>query len=206
MKDRMAGVAPVAIDNDSKRPPMPPQPVLETERLLLAPLVPADASEVQELASAFEISDMTLSIPHPYPEGTALRWINSIQGSWGGGHAGSWSIRRRDDDTLVGVINLELDFANSSGELGYWIGVPFWGRGYMTETLRAVFGAAFDTLGLNRIAAHHFVRNPASGRVMEKAGMRCEGTMRQVIRKHDHLEDVTLWAILREDFEAGRRS
>lgn len=218
MKGRVAG-APVADGSavDPAATPVLPQPILETDRLRLAPLVPADAPEVQELASAFEIHDMTLSIPHPYPEGAALRWIESIQSSWASGRGGSWSIRLRDDGPdgvpeadrlvggrLVGVIHAELQPENGSAELGYWIGVPFWGRGYVTEAVRAVIEMAFATLGLNRVSAHHFVRNPASGRVLAKSRMRAEGTLRQVVRKHEHYEDVTVWGILRSDWEATR--
>ena len=213
MKGRMAG-APVAEGSTAGTlaTPLPPHPVIETERLRLAPLAPADAPEVQALASAFEISDMTLSIPHPYPDGAALSWIESIQSSWAGGHGGSWSIRLRGDGPngggeggrLVGVIHAELQPNNGSAELGYWIGVPFWGRGYMTEAVRAIIEMAFSALELNRVSAHFFVRNAASGRVLTKAGMRTEGTLRQVIRKNGRYEDVTVCGILRSDWEATR--
>jgi RimJ/RimL family protein N-acetyltransferase len=84
--------------------------------------------------------------------------------------------------------------------MGFWIGVPSWGRGYATEVARRVVGYAFEELKLNRVYAHHMVRNPASGRVLEKVGMRREGLLRQRVRKWGVFEDVVLLAILHDDW------
>ncbi len=84
-------------------------------------------------------------------------------------------------------------------ELGYWVGVPYWGRGYATEAAAAVVEFGFRVLALERIWARAFARNPASSRVLEKIGMAHEGTQRKGIRKNDELLDTQLYAILRED-------
>lgn len=182
-----------------------PQPVIETRRLRLAPLAPGDAAEMERLASDAAIAATTLSIPHPYPPGLAGRWIESIAGSWANGVSGTWSIRLLDHGVFVGVIDIRLEPWSDSGEMGYWIGTPFWGRGYATEAVRAIVDFAFSNMGLNRVHAEHFPRNVASGRVLEKAGMVREGTLRQAARKGTLYEDVTMWAILREDWERSRR-
>ena len=87
-------------------------------------------------------------------------------------------------------------------EVGYWIGKPFWGRGLATAALRLLLQFGFETLQLNRIEAGHFDYNPASGRVMEKAGMRFEGVRRQYVWHRDRYKDVRWYAILREDYDA----
>ena len=73
-------------------------------------------------------------------------------------------------------MGLELVLAHARGTLGYWVGVPYWGRGYATEAAEAVLAHAFGALGLHRVQATHLTRNPASCRVMEKLGMRVEGS------------------------------
>ena len=86
------------------------------------------------------------------------------------------------------------------GELGYWIGVPYWGKGYCTEAGEALLEYGFTELDLNRIHASYFSRNPASGRVMEKLGMTYEGTRKQHILKWNKFEDLALKGILRKDW------
>ena len=96
------------------------------------------------------------------------------------------------------TLNIERRF--NQAELGYWIGKPFWNRGYATEAAIAVIRFGFASLDLDRIASRHFSRNPASGRVMQKAGLRHEGTARQSMIKWGKYEDLQLYAILREDW------
>ncbi len=89
--------------------------------------------------------------------------------------------------------------AHHRGELGYWVGVPYWGRGIATEAAGEVLRFAFDVLGLNRVYATHVPRNPASGRVMEKLGMQREGYLRSHAFAGGHYEDLILYAIIAGD-------
>jgi ribosomal-protein-alanine N-acetyltransferase len=91
--------------------------------------------------------------------------------------------------------------SNSSAEIGYSFSRSEWNRGFATEALHAVIDSAFSVLPLNRIEAQHDIRNPASGRVMEKCGMKKEGLLRQRIRNKGELVDVVLYAVLRSDLE-----
>ena len=175
-------------------------PRLTTARLLLRPFVPADTATVERLAGAREVADTTLTLPHPYPVGGAIPWIES--------HAAAWDARERltlaicvadAPQDIIGAITLSLALAHSRGEIGYWIGREMWGRGYATEAAQAMVVFGFDTLCLNRIQAHHFTRNRASGRVLEKVGMRFEGVSRQAYRRWDRFEDVAILAILASD-------
>jgi RimJ/RimL family protein N-acetyltransferase/mannose-6-phosphate isomerase-like protein (cupin superfamily) len=177
-------------------------PTLRTDRLVLRPFTPADAPEVQRLAGAAEVADTTLSIPHPYPDGAAEAWIATHGQSFERGLGLTFAVTEPPADTVLGAVGLMLDLPNRAAELGYWIGVPYWGRGHATEATRAVLAYGFRSLGLARIHARHFIRNAPSGRVMVKAGMRYEGCHRQAILKDGRFEDTATYSILREDFES----
>jgi ribosomal-protein-alanine N-acetyltransferase len=173
-------------------------PDLQTERLLLRPFHLEDAAVVQRLAGDRIIADTALTIPHPYLDGMAEGWIATHAEAWDRQEMLTLAITT-EAEGVIGAISLHLDPANRRAELGYWVGEPFWNRGYATEAARAVISFAFGPLELNRIHAAHLTRNPASGRVLIKAGMSHEGTLRQHIVKWGRPEDVAVYAILRHD-------
>jgi ribosomal-protein-alanine N-acetyltransferase len=175
-------------------------PVLLTPRLQLRPFTLQDAAEVRRLAGAREVAATTLRIPHPYPEGAAEAWILTHAGSWERCEELNLAAVRREDGRLVGSVGLVLALSDQRAELGYWIGMPYWGRGYATEAARAVVGWAFRELGLERVHACHAAANPASGAVLRKLGMRPEGTQRRHFVKWGQADDLMLWGILREEF------
>jgi RimJ/RimL family protein N-acetyltransferase len=183
--------------------PRPEQPTLDTARLRLRPFGPADAPAVRELAGAREVARSTLNIPHPYPDGAAEAWIAGHAGAWAAGTQLVCAVTTRGDGALVGAVGLAIDPRHLAAELGYWVGVPHWGRGYATEAARALCGVGFATLGLHRVMARHLTRNPASGRVMRKLGMRPEGVLREAVRKWDRFEDVALYAVLAPEWADG---
>jgi len=175
-------------------------PYIHTERLHLRPFEPADAPSVQRLAGAREIADTTLNIPHPYREGMAEQWIATHRPLFEQREAAIVAIVLAMSAELVGAVGLTMHAEHDRAELGYWIGVPHWGRGYATEAARALVGWAFRTFDLNRIYATHLLRNPQSGRVMEKIGMATEGILRQYVKKWGVYEDIVVRSILREEF------
>ena len=180
------------------------QPTIQTERLVLRPFEESDAAAVQRLAGARQIADTTLNIAHPYEDGMAEAWIATHAGQFAEGSNVIFAIVERESDTLAGAIGLKTESAIQKAELGYWIGVPYWSRGYATEASEALLAYGFEQLGLNRIAAQHFTRNAASGRVMQKIGMTYEGTLRQGTRKWGKFEDLDVYSILREEWLSER--
>ena len=178
--------------------------ILTTTRLVLRPFHSSDAKTVQRLAGDRAIADTTLNIPHPYTEEDARTWIESQPESFAAGTGVSFAIEVRDGD-LVGSIGLATQGAGCA-ELGYWIAVPHWNRGYATEAAGAVLRHAFETMGLRRVFAQHFDRNPPSGRVLEKIGMRREGVLRQHALKWDRPVDLVTYGILAEEFENWSRA
>lgn len=178
------------------------RPTLNTERLILRPFELTDAPDVKRYASAKEIAGVTLNIPHPYEDGMAEEWINSHQPAFEAGKLASFAIVLRGSGEFIGAMGIGFDWANNSAELGYWIGMPFWGQGYCSEAARAVLDYGFEVRGLDRIFATHMARNPASGRVMQKIGMTYEGCLRKHELKWGVREDLVYYGILREEWEA----
>ena len=175
-----------------------PIPTLQTAQLLLRPFTLDDAPVVQRLAGAREVASTTLNVPHPYEDGMAEAWIGSHEAAWDANERVTLAMTS-EGDGVVGAVSLHLNAKHRRGELGYWVGLPYWSRGYATEASAALLGLGFDVLGLNRIQAHHITRNPASGRVMQKLGMEFEGISRQHILTRGEFEDIALYAILSSD-------
>lgn len=175
------------------------QPTLYTDRLACRPLTLTDAADVQRLAGERDIADMT-HIPHPYEDGVAEEWIRSTREEFEKEEGATFAITLREAGSLIGAIGLGRKDAHGTAELGYWVGKPYWHRGYCTEAARAVLGYGFHELCLHRIYAYHFRRNPASGRVMQKIGMQHEGDYPKEARKCGIFEDLVLYGILKSDF------
>jgi RimJ/RimL family protein N-acetyltransferase len=98
----------------------------------------------------------------------------------------------------IGLNNIFQEYQRA--ELGYWIGKPYWRKGYCTEAAEAVLRYGFQVLGLNRVYATHMTRNPRSGRVMQKIGMKHEGQMRQAWKRWNKFEDVEMYAVLKSEY------
>jgi RimJ/RimL family protein N-acetyltransferase len=171
-------------------------PALRTERLVLRAFELSDVPQVQQMAGEREVALNTISIPHPYPAGAAAEWIASQEQKREQGDV-NFAI---DDGQLVGSIGLRVQRDFERAELGYWIGKPFWGRGYATEAAGAVIRYGFQELNLHRIYAGYFHRNEQSARVMIKSGMQYEGRLRQHVKKWDEFVDVVYYGILREEW------
>jgi RimJ/RimL family protein N-acetyltransferase len=174
-------------------------PQLVTERLLIRGIALADAPRIQSLAGDRDVASTTLRIPHPYEDGMAEAWIATHPRLLEEGTSLPLAIVLAQTQDFIGVIGLDFNVPDDRAELGYWIGKPYWGRGYGTEAARAVVQYAFEELQLNKIVAHHFARNPASGRVMEKLGMKREGYLRRHIKKWGQFEDEVAYGLLREE-------
>ena len=178
------------------------QPELTTDRLRLRPFDRTDADAVSTLAGDKEVARNTLNIPHPYDREHAEEWIASHAGQFARRESVTFAITRAADGELLGAVGLILDTENDLAELGYWIGREHWGQGFATEAARAVVRWAFDALELHRIHASHFPRNAASGRVLEKIGMRHEGRLREHVKKWGEYLDLERYGVLRGEVDA----
>ncbi len=175
-------------------------PTLETDRLILRRLELSDAPVIQELAGTREVAEMTLLIPHPYPDDAAEPFIRSTWESAAAGKEFTFAITRKADALFLGIISIHGNPTHNRAEIGYWIGVPYWSNGYATEAAKAVIAFGFEKLNYNRIHAGYFTKNPASRRVQEKAGMTFEGVLRQDVIRWGIYQDHGMCAILREEY------
>lgn len=176
---------------------------LETARLLLRSFALGDVPAITRLAGAKEIAATTAQIPHPYSEEDARTFVAKAGEDYIAGRSTSFALAVRSTGELCGAIGLHKTESRNQAELGYWIGVPFWGNGYATEAARAAIGFGFETLLLQRIFAQVFVGNMASRRVLEKIGMRHERRSRQHIQKWNEFIAVESYALLLDDFRQG---
>ncbi len=181
------------------------QPTLTTNRLTLRPFIPDDAFDIERLAGMREIADTTLTIPHPYPHGAAAEWILTHSPAWENGSAATFAVVETKTGHLAGVVSLMIKREHRRAELGYWIALDRWNHGYATESNQCLIDFGFEVLGLHRIEARHFLRNPASGRVMQKLGMQHEGVERDWALKGDHYESLAVYSILETEWRAARR-
>ena len=144
-------------------------PVLETKRLALRAPRLEDAKTVARLANDRRIAENTARIPHPYKLADAQSFIGGANKA--GGEA-VFLITLRDK-TVVGACGITAQ--EQTPELGYWLGLPYWGKGYATEALHALIDYAFTDLGHGALQAGARVTNPASRRVLEKCGFQWTG-------------------------------
>ena len=141
-------------------------------RLLLRPFTLADANVVQRLASDAKVVQMAGNLPYPYPEDGAKTWIATHAQQHRTGTAIIRAMVRHEDDQCVGAISLDQipRGLNAQGNLGYWVGVPHWNKGYCAEAGELMLQLARNEFHMRRVVAAHRIDNPASGRVLEKLG------------------------------------
>jgi RimJ/RimL family protein N-acetyltransferase len=144
-----------------------PWPTLSTPRLTLRPLKPGDAAALGRLVDDPGVATMTTSIPHPFPEGAAEAFIVRM-GQADPDREGVFALDSPRDG-FIGVLGFHPD-DRGAVEIGYWLGRPYWGQGYMTEAVDAGLGWAGQGWGRRYLLAGHFADNPASGQVLVKTG------------------------------------
>lgn len=174
---------------------------LETERLILRRFTLDDAAEAFRNWMSSEKVTRFLSWPPHKDPGESRDYIQSVIDSYVKPDNFSWVIEYKELSLVIGSIgvnSLREDVA--ACEIGYCLGDRFWGKGIMPEALSEVIRFLFEEVGMNRIQATHDVRNPNSGRVMEKCGMQYEGTMRQASRNNQGICDSVMRAILKGDY------
>lgn len=171
---------------------------LRTERLFLRPYTRDDIPQFLPLISAREIAATTLRIPHPYSQADAEDQVRRSQES---DDSIRLAIFLKATSELIGGAGLRLELDHHRAELGYWIGVPYWGNGYATEAARAMVKYGFEEMKLHRIYATYYSNNPASGKVLRKLGMKPEGCLRGHIWKWDEYHDSEIYGMLKDEWQ-----
>jgi ribosomal-protein-alanine N-acetyltransferase len=171
---------------------MPAALRLETPRLLLRPPRPADAPAIEAMAGERQVAEMTSSIPHPYPPGGAAEFIAGLAVPAADGADYHVALERRADGVVLGMAGLFPNPAAPSGQIGYYVGPPYWGQGYATEAAGRLVRYAFDNLRFDRMVAHVFVGNTRSLRVLQKLGFAVIGEITRDLPARGGLRQVVL--------------
>ena len=179
-------------------------PALETADLLLRRPRMKDTADIFAYSSDEEVARYVLWEPHRSVAETRSGLRELIRRARAG-YPSSWVITLKESGRVIGTIGfIWYSAENCSAEIGYSLSRAFWNRGYATQALSAVSAEAFRALPLNRLEAQHDLRNPASGRVMQKCGFRQEGILRSRIYNKGEYVDVALYALLRSDLKVQR--
>lgn len=143
-------------------------PRIETERCLLRLPEMEDAPAISRYCGEYDVAKNTARIPHPYPALAAEMWVLMTRAGWT--PQGNQSLTVEHDGQVIGGGGVFKRRPDADWELGYWIGRPWWGKGFATEIGQALMGFATGQLGASVLIAGHNADNPASGRVLEKLG------------------------------------
>ena len=174
-------------------------PVLYTERLTLDRFTLQDVPAVRDGLHTEAVCRNLFIAPNKTTEEVEenIRWL--LEGYETKEDFHQWAVREKG--LCVGRVMLSVNRRFRTGTVAYYLAESAWGKGYMTELLRRVIAFCFDDLDLNRVEAAHFARNPASGKVMEKAGMTREGVARQKYWKDGEPLDAVLYAAIKSDWK-----
>lgn len=172
-----------------------------TKRLVLRRFTVDDAKDMYEnWAKDSEVTKYLRWPPH-----TNVDVSRGLLSQWVASYADlsyySWAIALKENNIAIGSIGImEVSKVDQSGEIGYCMGKSWWGKGLMTEALKAVLQFSFEEVGFNRLEAVHSINNPASGRVMQKAGMTFEGIARQKYKANLGFQDCKIYSVLKQEY------
>jgi ribosomal-protein-alanine N-acetyltransferase len=183
---------------------MPPTPVLETSRLVLRPIRPADAPTIQRRFDQWDVvKNLTGTIPWPYPADGAATNMVDTQNDLARGLKSIWALTLKGgDDELIGRIDLWPDDGRSREQRGFWLDPEFWGQGLMSEAADRVTEYAFGDLGWPRLWLRNSEANPASHRIKEKQGAHVVGRELKHFVSGEAMSII--WLLSREDWQAKR--
>lgn len=169
----------------------------------LSPIEPSDREALVEHLNDKEIYDNTLTIPYPYKEEDADVWIKRrLEYREKTGRDLTFAIRD-ENGRLIGVVGAHQTEPGESHvtEIGYWLALPYWGRGIITNAVRAFVRHLFLEMEFTRITAHVFTHNTASVHVVEKVGFKKEGLLRKHYCKDGIYYDGFAYGLLKEETE-----
>ena len=159
----------------------------------------SDKDSIIKYANNINVSrNLRDSFPFPYTKKDAIEWLRTVCNQ-----KIEMNFALASDEELIGGIGLmpQPDVYRFSAEIGYWLAEPFWGKGITTNAVIAMTKFAFDNFNFNRLFAAVFEGNPASMKVLEKAGYKLEGRLRHSVFKEGIFKDQFMFSILREEFK-----
>ncbi|AMM94675.1 acetyltransferase [Peribacillus simplex] len=172
---------------------------ITSKRLVLRLFQKSDAVAVTKLCNNYNIYKNTLYLPYPYSIEDALSWIEHHLDNFNTNKSYEFAITDKESEELYGAIALSNNQKFNNGEIAYWIGEKFWGNGYATEAAQAILHFAFEEKQYHKVFARYFHSNPASGRVMQKLGLKKEGILIDHVRKENRFEDLVYYGIINSE-------
>jgi [ribosomal protein S5]-alanine N-acetyltransferase len=172
---------------------------LTTSRLILRPWTTEDLLAFEQISNDPDVADFTASFVYPQPEGWVKERLERVIARFEENQYGFAVIWRETLET-VAEVSISIDQKRHRGDIGYMCARDWRGQGIVSEAVKTMNSWTFtDHPEVNRIQAVHFPRNPASGRVLEKAGLQREGMLRGYLVKNGISEDVIMYGITRAD-------
>ncbi|OXS74988.1 GNAT family N-acetyltransferase [Lysinibacillus sp. KCTC 33748] len=172
--------------------------LITTERLVLRLFETTDAETVAKLCNNYNIYKSTMYLPYPYSLDDALSWMEHHYDNFTQDISYEFAVTDKETGELYGAIALSNNKRLKQGEIAYWIGEEYWGKGYATEAAQSIVQFAFEEKRLHKVFARYFSTNPASGTVMDKIGMKQEGILKDHIIKDGKYEDLVFYGIINE--------
>lgn len=176
---------------------------VQLDRLIFRHLRESDLLDVADFISDWDVAKQTAAIPHPFTSSHAQNWFHYVQEAWAEGREYVLVVERRSDQKVVGAVGVRVDrrLWGRVGSVGYWIGKPYWGKGYATEAVEGFLQFCERELRLKRLRAEVFEDNERSLRVLEKCGFRP-----QKLRKVNYADrggKRKIWILKYRSDEAG---
>ena len=172
---------------------------LESERIQLRPFSLDDAEDMYEFLSDEEAIRFTFD-QHKELDQTK----NLLANYYLKEPIGKYAIVLKENNKMIGTVEFRVKEHNKSGELGYTLNRQFWGQGYATEAGKLILDLAFNVFDLERVYAEYDVRNEASGKVLNRLGMKCDGILRRNHMVKGFLADSAYYSILKEEYAGSK--
>lgn len=181
-------------------------PTLETERLILRPMLVSDADDMYDYAHREEVTRYLLWSPHETRKNT-VDFLRYIRTRYGLGDFYDWAVVEKESGRMIGTCGFtRFDFPHNTCEIGYVLNPDFHGKGYATEAASRVLEFGFSTLGVHRAEAKFMKGNDASLRVMEKLGMTFEGYRRDAMLVKGKYRTIGVCAVLYDEWQGSKNN
>ncbi len=175
-------------------------PTLITSRLKLREIQESDLDNIFEYASNSDVTPFVIFDTHKTKE-DSLSFIEFAKNEFRNKTSLIWAIELKEEEKMIGTIDLRgFNNSNRCGEIGYALNKKYWNKGYVTESMKSVIQYGFDQLDLNRIESHCEHENFGSWKVMEKCGLKYEGTLREKVFIKNRFRSMKMYSILKQEW------
>ena len=181
------------------------QPLLTTERMTLRPFTMDDVPDVQEFMDNKDFSSFSPGYPYPCEKDFVEEYISDIPAKWQNREIVNYAMVPHEIKKPIGIVGLKLQLDHDVAEIGYLLGVKYWGQGYATEAAKRILLFGFYDLDLQCIFGQCIMSHKDSENILKKLGMMHEGILRQRLKKCGKLEDILSYSILASEFHESQK-